>query len=88
MSKMLDQVPEGGWMCQECKVEERNSQENDKCDEVGGVTHHFSVRVNAKNSLLCEKSGGKDTYSETNKTNKDSSNVKVPHKRNEDNKEI
>lgn len=85
MSKMLDKIPEGGWMCQECKMEERKSQENDNCDEVGDVTHQFSVRVNAKNSHHCDKSGGKDTYPETNKTNKDSSCVKVPHKRNEDN---
>lgn len=85
MSKMLDKIPEGGWMCQECKMEERKSQENDNCDEVGDVTHQFSVRVNAKNSHHCDKSGGKDTYPETNKTNKDSSCVKVPRKRNEDN---
>lgn len=85
MSKMLDKIPEGGWMCHECKIEERKSQENDNCDEVGGVTHRFSVRVNAKNSHRCDKSGGKDTYSKTNKTNKDSSYVKVPRKRSEDN---
>lgn len=88
MSKMLDKIPEGGWMCQECKMEERRNQENDNCDEVGGVTHRFSVRVNAKNSHRCDKSGGKDTYSETNKTNKDSSCVKVPCKRNEDNVKV
>ncbi|KAK1399336.1 hypothetical protein POM88_009199 [Heracleum sosnowskyi] len=85
MPKMLDKIPEGGWMCQECKMEERKSQDNDNCDEVGGVAHKFSVHVNAKISHRCDKSGGKDTYSETNKINKDSSCVKLPCKRNEDN---
>ncbi|KAL8148550.1 hypothetical protein AgCh_005788 [Apium graveolens] len=88
MSKMLDKIPEGGWMCQECKIEERKSQENDNCDEVGGVTHRFSVRVNAKISHRRDKSGGRDTYSETNKTNKVSSCVKVPRKRSEYNAKV
>ena len=87
MSRMLDKVPEGGWLCQECKMEERNSQKNDNCDEVGSVAHHFSVR-NAKISHLCKKSGGKDTSSETNKSNKNGSKAKVPHKRNEDNVDV
>ncbi|KAL1823939.1 hypothetical protein ACET3Z_010717 [Daucus carota] len=87
MSRMLDKVPEGGWLCQECKMEERNSQKNDNYDEVGSVAHHFSVR-NAKISHLCKKSGGKDTSSETNKSNKNGSKAKVPHKRNEDNVDV
>ncbi|KAK1378336.1 hypothetical protein POM88_025080 [Heracleum sosnowskyi] len=33
MPKMLDKIPESGWMCQECKMEETKSRDNDNCDE-------------------------------------------------------
>ena len=37
MQKKLNELPEGDWLCEECKVKEENGNQNDKLEPVAGA---------------------------------------------------
>lgn len=89
MEVMLDEVPKGDWLCQECKFEERKNQEKDKHGAVDGVgKFQFSGYLGSKNAHLVGKSGGKDADVEGDKTDKDNSIVLISRKRNAEDAEV
>ncbi|KAL8095536.1 uncharacterized protein LOC141693523 isoform X2 [Apium graveolens] len=82
MKEMMDKIPEGDWLCEDCKSEKRTAQEKVKCDLVVGDG------VDSKNADICGKLDGLDTDAKNIKTKNDSSHVKLSRKREADDSEV
>lgn len=55
MQEMLDKVPDGEWLCEECKIKETESQNVNECEEVYDrlkSAHLNDINQNSKSSLI------------------------------------
>ncbi|KAK1366328.1 hypothetical protein POM88_041889 [Heracleum sosnowskyi] len=82
MKEMMDKIPEGDWLCEDCKSEKSKAQEKVKYVLVDGDGVDF------KNADLCGKLDGLDTDAKNSKAEMDSSHVKISRKREADNAEV
>lgn len=82
MKEMMDKIPEGDWLCEDCKSEKRMALEKVKCDLVDGDGGDY------KSADLCGKPDGLDTDAKHIKPEKDSSHVKLSRKREADDAEV
>lgn len=89
MREMLDKIPEGDWLCEDCKFEERKSQEKVKYNTVNGDEASGNYRipghVDSINVGLCGKLNGLDTDVDSIKSDTD---VKLSRKRKADDAEV
>ncbi|XP_057970025.1 uncharacterized protein LOC131159286 isoform X2 [Malania oleifera] len=84
MREMLDKVPEGDWLCEECKfAEETGNQTPNKLETVDGNEKNDTVHTD-----LFDQLDTKDSDVEVNRTNKVNSSSQVTGKRNSDNFEV
>lgn len=88
MREMLDKIPEGDWLCEDCKFEERKAQEKAKHNTVDGDEPDGIHRSPGENVGLCEKLNGLDTDVDSIKAETDSSHVKLSRKRKADDAEV
>lgn len=88
MREMLDKIPEGDWLCEDCKFEERKSHEKAKYNTVDGDEPDGIHRSPGQNVGMCEKLNGLDTDVDSLKAETDSSHVKLPRKRKADDAEV
>uniref|UniRef100_A0A5B7AJ90 PHD-type domain-containing protein n=1 Tax=Davidia involucrata TaxID=16924 RepID=A0A5B7AJ90_DAVIN len=90
MQEMLDKVPEGDWLCEECKLnEDFEKQKQDKFGTVdGNKKTQSSGKATAVNTNLSVKFDTKDTDVEGNTTNKDILSAKVSVERHVENIEV
>uniref|UniRef100_A0A5B7AG95 PHD-type domain-containing protein n=1 Tax=Davidia involucrata TaxID=16924 RepID=A0A5B7AG95_DAVIN len=90
MQEMLDKVPEGDWLCEECKFnEDFEKQKQDKFGTVdGNKKTQSSGKATAVNTNLSVKFDTKDTDVEGNTTNKDILSAKVSVERHVENIEV
>lgn len=51
MSEMLHKVPEGDWLCEECKIKEMNNQNVDRCEAVSERLSSTCLNESSKNAL-------------------------------------
>lgn len=82
MKETMDKIPEGDWLCEDCKSEKRKAQEKVKCDLVDGDG------VDLKNADPCGKLDELDINGKNFKAEKDSSHVKLSRKREADDAEV
>ncbi|KAL7003832.1 hypothetical protein U1Q18_004975, partial [Sarracenia purpurea var. burkii] len=83
MREMMDKVPEGDWLCEECKIDEEIKKlKQDKPVTVdGNDKNQSSGEATALNTNLFVKLDKKDSDVEGNKTNKDILSEKASNKR-------
>lgn len=64
MNEMLHKVPEGNWLCEECKIKEMKNQNVDECEAVSGKLNSTCLNEasqNALNTLIPKKLPKLDT---------------------------
>ncbi|KAF8380693.1 hypothetical protein HHK36_028183 [Tetracentron sinense] len=97
MQLMLDKVPEGDWLCEECKLKEETEKEKqDKFETVLGTSKGSSLNeisqnsgsTGTVNSKLLVKLDIKESDVEGSRTNKVSSSSHISAKRHADNLEV
>ncbi|KAF1001935.1 ASI1-immunoprecipitated protein 2-like isoform X2 [Apium graveolens] len=88
MREMLDKIPEGDWLCEDCKFEERKAYEKAKYNTVDGDEPDGIRRSPGQNVGLGEKLNGLDTDIDSIKAETDSSHVKLSRKRKADDAEV
>ncbi|KAK9271648.1 hypothetical protein L1049_002011 [Liquidambar formosana] len=90
MREMLDKVPEGQWLCEECKfAEETEKQKQDKVEVVdGNVKNQCFGLTSTVDSDLFVKLDTKDSDVEGNRSNKVSPSTQASRKRHADNIEV
>lgn len=82
MKEMLDKIPEGDWLCEDCKSEKEKALEKVKCNLVDGDG------VDSKKADLCGKLDGLDRDANNIKAEKDNSHGKLSRKRKADDAEV
>lgn len=92
MREMLDKVPEGNWMCEECRFEkEIENQKQVKVEMEGTEKNQLSGQANAVNAVNADvlvKLDTKDSDVEGNSTHKVVSGTQVSGKRHAENTEV
>ncbi|XP_028083171.1 uncharacterized protein LOC114284471 isoform X4 [Camellia sinensis] len=90
MQEMMDKVPAGDWMCEECKFDDeiKNLKEDKIVTVDGNDKNQSSGLASALDTNLCVKSDKKDSDVEGNKTNKDILSTKTSGKRRAENIEV
>ncbi|KAK1392085.1 PHD-type domain-containing protein [Heracleum sosnowskyi] len=88
MREMLDKIPEGDWLCEDCKFEERKAQEKPKYNTVDGDEPDGIHRSPGQNVGLSEKLNGLDTDVDSIKAETDTSHLKLSRKRKADDAEV
>ncbi|KAL7213870.1 hypothetical protein ACSBR1_026326 [Camellia fascicularis] len=90
MQEMMDKVPAGDWMCEECKFDDeiKNLKEDKIVTVDGNDRNQSSGLASALDTNLCVKSDKKDSDVEGNKTNKDILSTKTSGKRHAENIEV
>ncbi|GMP70926.1 hypothetical protein CsSME_00029550 [Camellia sinensis var. sinensis] len=90
MQEMMDKVPAGDWMCEECKFDDeiKNLKEDKIVTVDGNDKNQSSGLASALDTNLCVKSDKKDSDVEGNKTNKDILSTKTSGKRCAENIEV
>ncbi|XP_052193581.1 uncharacterized protein LOC127802002 isoform X2 [Diospyros lotus] len=89
MREMMEKIPDGDWLCEECKFDEIKKSNQDKIAAVDGNDANQSPGLaSALNTNLPVKFDKKDSDQEGNKTNKEMLSVKASVKRHAENIEV